>query len=78
LSLHHLDQPEAAVADLARVLRPGGRVYIYDFRSAPFDTLTAAARENPRFSARPPERTTVRTGWLHLPRCAKYVLTANG
>lgn len=77
LSLHHWDHPEAAVAELARVLRPGGRVYIYDFRFAPFDKLTAAARENPRFSAEPPERTVLRTGRLPLPRCVKYVLTAN-
>jgi ubiquinone/menaquinone biosynthesis C-methylase UbiE len=76
MSLHHWDQPEAAVAELARVLRPGGRVYIYDFRFAPFDKVTAAARENPRFSGQAPERTSFRGGHLHLPRRVKYVLTA--
>src|SRR5437763_49815 len=32
ISMHHWDRPEAAVPELARVLRPGGRLRIYDFR----------------------------------------------
>jgi ubiquinone/menaquinone biosynthesis C-methylase UbiE len=41
LSLHHWDRTEAAGPELARVLRPGGRAYIYDFPGAPFDELAA-------------------------------------
>src|SRR5436190_21460268 len=44
LSLHHWDHPEAAVPELARVLRPGGRIHIYDFPHAPFGALADAAR----------------------------------
>src|SRR2546421_371341 len=72
LSLHHWDHPEAAVPELARVLRPGGRLQIYDFRFAPFDTLTGAAREASVFTERPPERTTIRTGIPLFPRCVRY------
>lgn len=76
MSAHHWDHPEAAVAELARVLRPGGRVYIYDFRFAPFDKLSAAARENPRFSGSSPQRPPFRARRLLHPPCVKYVLTA--
>src|SRR5687768_16219568 len=44
LSLHHWEHPEAAVPELARILRPGGRVHIYDLPFAPFDSLGDAAR----------------------------------
>ena len=47
LSLHHWDDPEAAVPELARVLRPGGRVYIYDF---PFAPLRGSCRIYPEWT----------------------------
>jgi len=75
LSLHHWDHPEAAVPELARVLRPGGRVYIYDFPFAPFDTLADAARTRSVLVARPPERSPIRTGVLFLP-CVRYVMSS--
>jgi ubiquinone/menaquinone biosynthesis C-methylase UbiE len=75
LSLHHWDRPEAAVPELARVLRPGGRVYIYDFPSAPFDKLAEAARTLSVLNGRQPERTPIRTGVLFL-RCVRYVMSA--
>lgn len=59
-SSHHWDEPAAAVAELARVLRPGGRAYIYDLRFAPFDTLTGTARARSLFTGQPPQRTPVR------------------
>ena len=73
LSLHHWDHPEAAVPELARILRPGGRVYIYDFPFAPFDKLADAARTRSVLNAHPPERTPIRTGVLFLP-CVRYVV----
>jgi ubiquinone/menaquinone biosynthesis C-methylase UbiE len=75
LSLHHWDHPDAAVPELARVLRPGGRLHIYDFPFAPFDKLAAAARTESVLNGRPPERTPVRTGVLFL-RCVRYVMSS--
>jgi ubiquinone/menaquinone biosynthesis C-methylase UbiE len=75
LSLHHWDHPEAAVPELARILRPGGRVYIYDFPFAPFDKLADAARARSVLNAGAPERTPIRTGVLFL-RCVRYVMSS--
>jgi ubiquinone/menaquinone biosynthesis C-methylase UbiE len=44
LSLHHWDDPAAAAAELARVLRPGGTLRIYDVHSAKLDEFLAADR----------------------------------
>lgn len=75
LSLHHWDHPEAAVPELARLLRPGGQVYIYDFPSAPFDRLAAAAATRSVLNGRPPARTPIRTGVVFL-RCVRYVMSS--
>lgn len=76
LSLHHWDHPEQAAGELARVLRPGGRLVVYDFPFAPFDKLTAAARTQSVFAAQSPDRARFRASRLHLPRCDRYVLAA--
>jgi ubiquinone/menaquinone biosynthesis C-methylase UbiE len=47
LSLHHWADPAAAGAELARVLRTGGQIRIYDVRSAPFAALLAGATGRP-------------------------------
>lgn len=75
LSLHHWDHPQAAVPELARTLRPGGRVYIYDFPFAPFDKLTDTARTRSVLNAHPPEQTPIRTGIPFL-RCVRYVMSS--
>lgn len=75
LSLHHWDDPAAAVPELARVLRPGGRVYIYDFPFAPFDELARAARNRSVLDAPSPRRTPIRTGIPFL-RCVRYVMSS--
>src|SRR5919204_1833440 len=54
-TLHHLPRPELAVAELARVTRPGGRVFVDD-QIAPVDPLAALALD--RFErARDPSHT---------------------
>src|SRR5206468_228383 len=75
LSLHHWDHPEAAVPELARVLRPGGRIHIYDFPHAPFGALADAARARSVLNGRPPEPTPIRTGVPFL-RCVRWVMSA--
>ncbi len=76
LSAHHWEDPAAASGELARVLRPGGRAFIYDIRSAPFDTLISTARDRSLFTGRAPQRTYFRLGWLPFPRLVRLVLTA--
>jgi SAM-dependent methyltransferase len=41
-TLHHIHRPELAVAELARVTRPGGRIFVDD-QIAPVDPLAALA-----------------------------------
>lgn len=62
LSLHHWEAPEAAAPELMRVLRPGGRVSIYDFPFAPFEKLGPSR-----------QRSRVRTG-IPFVRCEKVEL----
>jgi ubiquinone/menaquinone biosynthesis C-methylase UbiE len=75
LSLHHWDDPESAAPELARVLRPGGHVYIYDFPFAPFARLADGAHRRSVLNGQPPQRTPIRTGVAFL-RCVRYVLSA--
>lgn len=75
-SSHHWDAPAAAVPELARVLRPGGRLYVYDFGFAPFDVITETARSRGVFGSSPVRTSRIRTGVLFPRRCTRQVLTA--
>jgi ubiquinone/menaquinone biosynthesis C-methylase UbiE len=66
LSMHHWPDPTAATAELARVLRPGGSIWIYDFRFVSDRELVTAAQAQPALGGRPVERTVVRPGLLPL------------
>jgi ubiquinone/menaquinone biosynthesis C-methylase UbiE len=74
LSLHHWDDPEAALPELVRVLRPSGRVCVYDFPFAPFDQLEAAAGNVSVRSGQSPQRTRIRTGIPFL-RYVRFVMS---
>lgn len=76
-SMHHWDDVPAAVPELARVLRPGGGLYIYDLEKAPFDTLDAAAGETTRFAGRAAQHSVIRTGRPHIRRCERHVLVTD-
>lgn len=75
-SLHHWDDVEAAVPELARVVRAGGRLCVYDVRRAPFEALDTAARKNDVFAGQPVQHTVIRTGQLHLRHCIRHVMSA--
>jgi ubiquinone/menaquinone biosynthesis C-methylase UbiE len=76
ISLHHWDEPEAAVGELDRVVRPGGQVWIYDFQFAPFDTLVSEAWNRSLFGGAPAQRTSIRTRPWFFPNYVKLTLTA--
>ena len=74
-SMHHWDRPADAVPELARVLRPGGRLYVYDFGHAPFGRLTETARERELFTGGPVRNTQIRTGVPFFSRCVRQTMT---
>lgn len=73
ISQHHWEDVEGALRDLHRVLRPGGRLWIYDVRFA-LRRATAAARAN--FPAGSVRREPLRGGWLPLRIIARLTAQA--
>ena len=67
-SLHHWADISASGAEISRVLRPGGHLYVYDFPRAPFDALDSAV---PAESTR---HTAIRTGRMHMKSCIRHVV----
>jgi ubiquinone/menaquinone biosynthesis C-methylase UbiE len=59
-SMHHWADVGAVIASLSRVLRPGGQLWIYDFRIVPAGRVRSAARNLGSLV----DRTLVRTGWF--------------
>jgi len=76
LSTHHWNEPRAAVPEIARVLRPGGRFVIYDFSFAPYDEIDGAARDAALFTGQEVRHGRIRTSVPLLPRCYRHVLTS--
>ncbi|GAB3427518.1 class I SAM-dependent methyltransferase [Flindersiella endophytica] len=63
-SMHHWERVEPIVPELARVLRPGGEIRIYDVRGVdPEPFLTASAEAFPGAEI---DRTLLRFGWLPI------------
>jgi ubiquinone/menaquinone biosynthesis C-methylase UbiE len=75
-SMHHWDHPAGAVPELARVLRPGGRLYVYDFGHAPFQVLTETASEQGLFDGAPVRKTRILTAVPEFSRCDRLTMTA--
>lgn len=59
-SLHHWTDVGAVIASLSRVLRPDGRLWIYDLRLVPAGRVRAVSSA----LGRRVDRTLVRTGWF--------------
>ena len=71
MSQHHWSDVPAVVREIRRVLRPGGRAWIYDARPMLHRAEHAARQAFPTGAVR---RAPVRTGWLPLPLFARLVI----
>jgi ubiquinone/menaquinone biosynthesis C-methylase UbiE len=65
ISYHHWAHVPEVVAELGRVLRPDGRLWVYDARAMSAAPLRDAVRSS--MPGRPVARAVVRTGWFPLP-----------
>jgi ubiquinone/menaquinone biosynthesis C-methylase UbiE len=64
VSMHHWQDPARVVTEAHRVLRPGGRLWVYDFVLMRFPAFTTSVQAT---FGTPPARTIRRLGPLGLP-----------
>ena len=72
LSQHHWADVPGGIRDLRRVLRTGGRLWIYDFRFALYRATRAAEQA---FGPAAVRREPVRTTWWPVPAFARLAAT---
>ena len=77
ISMHHWYELEQPLRDLYRVLRPGGRLWIYDFRVIEMQTVENALASTP-FAETPLERRLVRTGYFPFALYQRFALQRTG
>lgn len=77
ISMHHWYELEQPLRELYRVLRPGGRLWIYDFRFIKAERVEKALASTP-FSGTPLELTLVRTGFLPFALYRRFALQRKG
>ena len=73
ISMHHWYELEQPLRELYRVLQPGGRLMIYDFRFMQAQTLEQTLASTP-FVGTPLKHTLVRTGFLPFALYKRFTL----
>jgi SAM-dependent methyltransferase len=73
ISMHHWYELEQPLRDLYRILRPGGRLWIYDFRLVKAHRVEKALASTP-FVETPLEHTLVRTGFFPFALYRRFAL----